>query len=670
MNKRAANSLMAISNRFFSLVFCICVLLSCVVSTDGKAQELPVTNSIPSGQVKALLLSDSNAIVPGRSFKLGIELQMLPGWHTYYKESGDAGMPTRITWILPPGFKASSLLWEKPSKFNDSGIITYGYHDKTLIVSTITSPADLKPGQKLSFGAKAEWLSCKDVCIPGSAELTFSLPVATESEPSQNVASFAAADYDGPAAGAAAVKDPPRSEPASQNISESTNAAPSAKTSIIESNLKIEGVGEEKPSLPLYLLFAFIGGFILNFMPCVLPVISIKIFSLIRQAGDEPAKIVQHGLTFASGIILSFLALGGLVIAIQGAGQKIGWGFQFQYPVFVLAMAAVVTVFALSMFGLFYIQVTAGQSQIDKLASSEGLGGTFFKGVLATVLSTPCTAPFLGTALGFAFTQPWWLILSIFFTIALGMASPYILLTLQPSWMKYLPKPGVWMEKFKESMGFLLLATVVWLLWVLGNQVGIDACMAVAAFLLCLSIACWIIGRFIDLTSSPKRKAIVWTVASAVVIAAYCGCLLPFPDLLSTDPSVAKAKGKEPLASAGGIAWVPFTLAELDKQTSLKKTVLIDFTADWCLTCKANEKTVIDTAPVIDKIKTLNVVPLKADWTTQDPEITRILQKFGRSGVPLYVIFPAGRPLDPIVLPEIINQSIVLEALDRAGPSQ
>lgn len=649
-------------NIFFCLLLCFCVSAPLALSTpiriaEGAGNSQPASDAIPSNIVKARLLSDVSAIVPGKPFKLGVELQMLPGWHTYYKESGEAGMPTRIEWVLPPGFKASGLLWEKPHKFKDSGIVTYGYKDKTIIVSTITPAAGLESGKKFDFGARVEWLSCKDVCVPGTAKLALSLPIsqAAPAVIAQNAAEFALADYDGLAAAA------------SMDNSSSEN---SPKISVVDSELKIAGAGEEKPNLLLYLAFAFIGGFILNFMPCVLPVISIKIFSLIRQAGDDPGKIVQHGLTFALGIMLSFMALGGLVIAIQGAGQKIGWGFQFQYPVFVFAMAAVVTVFALSMFGLFYIQVTAGQSQIDKLASSEGLGGTFFKGVLATVLSTPCTAPFLGTALGFAFAQPWWLILAIFFTISMGMASPYILLTLQPSWMKYLPKPGVWMEKFKESMGFLLLATVVWLLWVLGNQVGIDACMAATAFLLCLSLSCWFVGRFIDLTSSQTKKAVVWALAAIVVGAAYYGFLRPFPELLSTDPAIAKGNRGDSPGASGGIPWRRFTLEELDRQTSLKKTVFIDFTADWCLTCKANEQTVIDTAPVIDKFKALNVVPLRADWTTQDPEITRILQKFGRSGVPLYVIFPSGRPLDPIVLPELINQSIVLEALDRAGSSR
>ncbi|MBY0356997.1 MAG: thioredoxin family protein [Candidatus Obscuribacterales bacterium] len=597
-----------------------------------------------TAHVQATLLSDKEAITAGVPFKLGVELEMEPGWHTYYLHSGDAGMPTKIEWQLPEGFKAADLLWEKPHRFDEAGIVTYGYERRTILVSEITPPAKLAIGKSLKFKAKVKWLSCKDVCIPGSQEVEISLPIVLASKvvPSKEASLFEKADYNGPA----------------------TEIKSDAPKSIIDTNLQITGqLEQDKTGLPLYLLFAFIGGLLLNLMPCVLPVISIKIFSLIEQSGEDPRRIIQHGLTFSLGIILSFLALGGLVIAIQNAGQKIGWGFQFQYPIFVFAMCVVVTVFALSMFGLFYIQVTTGQAQIDRLASSEGLKGTFFKGVLATILSTPCTAPFLGTALGFAFAQPGWLIMTIFFTIALGMAFPYILLTLRPSWMKYLPKPGVWMEKFKESMGFLLSATVVWLLWVLGHQVGIDTAFAVLTFLLCLSFACWLVGGFIDLTSSPARKRFVWVLALIVIGVAYYLFLRPFPALFSLS---SPAMVSESTSAKEGISWQPFTIAELDKHIAQNETVFVDFTADWCLTCKANEQTVINTKPVIERFKELKIVPLKADWTTQDPEITKLLQKFGRSGVPLYVIFPAGKANAPIILPELITQPIVLDALSSS----
>lgn len=662
-----------------------------LTSSAAQAQDdLPV-------YVHCNLISDSKKIVPGKPFRLGVELNMEPGWHTYYKHSGEAGMPSKIEWQLPEGFKASDLKWEKPHKFNDSGIVTFGYADYTLISAEIQPPATLKEGDKIDIKAKVKWLSCKDICVPGSAMVQISLPVAAAGASPEliNAAKFAKSNFDGPtdgikedgghgasksdAGGPGSPGGPDGGEPASTSTGTTAGApetTPDSKAAasatgtgdVLSAEYKIEGSDDGKSGLLAYLGFAFIGGFILNFMPCVLPVISIKVFSLIQQAGDDSKRIFQQGITFMLGILLSFLSLGGLVIAIQGAGQKIGWGFQFQYPIFVFAMACIVTLFALSMFGVFLVNVTAGQQQIDKLASSEGLTGTFFKGVLATVLSTPCTAPFLGTALGFAFAQPWWEILTVFFVIGLGMSSPYLVLALRPDWMKFLPKPGTWMERFKESMGFLLIATSVWLIWVLANQVGIDAGMAAVGFLVCLSLAAWIVGSFLDLTSTLKRRIVVWAVALTTVCGGYFAFLQPFPALLSTNAAMAKAASGS--RDNGEIKWVDFSLNELANQQKADRTIFIDFTADWCLTCKANEKTVINTAPVIEKLKALDAVPMKADWTAQDPDIFKLLQKFGRSGVPAYVIYPAGKPNNPILLPEVITQAIVIEGLEKAGPSK
>lgn len=439
--------------------------------------------------------------------------------------------------------------------------------------------------------------------------------------------------------------------------------APADPSSILNQKLTIEGSAEKPQSLLVYLGLAFIGGIILNVMPCVLPVIAIKVLSFFEQARDEPARVRMLGLTFTAGIISSFMVLAGIVIAIQATGRSVGWGFQFQYPGFLIAMAALVLLFAMSLFGLFYVSVPGG-SKVDELANKEGYTGTFFKGVLATILSTPCTAPFLGTALGFAFAQPWWTVALIFFTIGLGMSLPYLILTAKPDWMKFMPKPGAWMENFKESLGFILLATVAWLLSVLGNELGIEGIIATTYFLIALAFAGWLVGRFIDLSSEPGRKIIVYSIATAVVAAAFYLFVYPLPGIGSAAQPVGKANDDSP------IKWQPFTVERLDKALADRKTVLLDFTADWCLTCKANEKLVLNSAPVVQKIKALDVVPIQADWTVQDTKITQLLNKFNRSGVPLYVIFPAGKPTQPIVLPEVINQQMILEKLDEAGKSQ
>lgn len=589
--------------------------------------------------VKAELLADSKAVQAGQPFKLGVALSMDPGWHTYFKESGEAGMPTKIEWQLPPGFQASDLQWQKPETFVDSGITTYGYKDYTVIAATITPPANLKAGESLDLKAKVKWLACKELCIPGSAEVALSLPVTTSTPQLDNNQAFSFAPYTG--------------KPA---------------TSILNENVQVQGASDKPGNFLVYLALAFVGGFILNFMPCVLPVISIKVLSFVQQAGEDPKRVFNLGLTFTAGILSSFLVLAFLVIGIQQAGQKVGWGFQFQVPGFLIAMSVLVLLLALSLFGLFYISVPGGTSEIDKLATKEGHTGTFFKGVLATVLATPCTAPALGTALGFAFGQPFWVILLIFFTIGLGMAFPYLLLTAQPAWMRYIPKPGAWMETFKESMGFVLLATVVWLLWVLGKQTGVEGVIWTSCFLLVISFAAWLIGRLVDLTSSNQKKYTVWAIALVLIGLGYW-CFIP--QVLAPEAAASVTSGNTTSGpDANGITWQPFSIDKLDAALGSKQTVLIDFTAEWCLTCKVNEQTVINTAPVAEKLKALKVVTFRADWTKKDSVITNLLQKFGRSGVPLYVIFPAGKPTQPIVLPEVITQSMVLEKLSAAGPSQ
>lgn len=624
-------------------------------------------NDDSPNQVTAQLIADTTAVVPGKPFTLGISLKMIPEWHTYYKVSGEAGMPTRVTWKLPPGFTASELLWQKPHKFLDSGITTYGYQDSTLVGATITPPANLPAGSKFDFQATVKYLACHEMCVPGKASLSLKLPLvkAGSAAAAANGDLFAGLGWNG--AVESLVRD---GHAGSGAVVAAAHTADSPTGSILDAKIKVADGGNQEQSLLVYLAFSFVGGFILNFMPCVLPVISIKVLSFMQQAGDDPKRVLKLGLTFTAGIISSFLVLAGAVIAIQQAGQKIGWGFQFQYPIFLLCMAAVVLMFALSLFGLFYIQVNAGQDQIDHLASKDGFVGTFFKGVLATTLSTPCSAPFLGPALGFAFSQPPAVVLLMFATIAVGMSFPYVLLTANPTWMKYLPKPGVWMEKFKESMGFLLLATVVWLVWVLGQQVGINACMAAVGFLVALSFAVWLVGRFTDLTSGNGRKSVVYGLAAIVLAGAYAALLRPFPVLLSMQPPQSEPVALVSTAGSDSIDWKPFSIKALDEQLASGKTVFVDFTADWCLTCKVNESSFINVPPVIKKFHELNVVALRADWTRQDAQISQLLQKFGRSGVPLYVIFPAGRSTEPIVLPEVITQDMVLQKLQEAGPSK
>ncbi|MBX9693900.1 MAG: thioredoxin family protein, partial [Cyanobacteria bacterium] len=536
-----------------------------------------------------------------------------------------------------------------------------GYSERTVIATKITAPANAAAG-KVTINADIKWLSCKDICLPGGTSASLEVPVSSSGVQPANQDVFTNVGFNG------SVEELTGGDTKEHGADTKTNEnLVSSGGSILDESINVQG--EEKTSQdPLfYLGFAMLGGFILNFMPCVLPVISIKILSFVQQADEEPKRVRLLGLTFSAGIVSAFLVLATVVLVVRRAGQSVGWGFQFQYPGFVIIMCVIVLLLALSLFGLFYVSFSAGQDKLDNLASKEGFLGTFFKGVLATTLSTPCTAPFLGTALGFAFAQPEWVVLGIFFASGLGMSMPYILLTLNPGWMKFMPKPGVWMEKFKESMGFILLATVIWLLSVLGSQIGTQGVMWTSFFLLTVALSSWIVSRYTDLTSTTKRKTVVWSIASLVTLAGFFFFVYQQPSVvLALDPT-HDTQAKEP---TGTTEWKPFSIEALDEAIRANKTVLLDFTADWCLTCKLNEKAVLSTKPVEDKLKELKIVTIKADWTRQDPMITKLLRKFNRSGVPLYVIFPSGKSADPIVLPEVITQDLVLSALDKAGPSK
>jgi thiol:disulfide interchange protein DsbD len=417
--------------------------------------------------------------------------------------------------------------------------------------------------------------------------------------------------------------------------------------------------------LYVYVFFAVVGGLILNIMPCVLPVISLKVFGLMRMAGDEPKEVKKSGWFFSLGILASFLALAVIVVALKSAGSLVGWGFQFQEPLFVIAMTVVVFAFGLSLFGVYEIAVPQFLMRSAKRPDEQkGFLAPFSEGIFATILATPCTAPILGTALGFAFSQPAAIILLIFAATAFGMALPYLILTAKPEWMRFLPKPGNWMVAAKQFMGFLMMATAVWLLYILGKQLGMEAVVWTMAFLLVVGVSCWLIGTFATLTATRREYFATWAAALLLVIVGYnffIGDVMKAKELLSSSETARTA------TSEGGIIWEPFTLDRLESHLKENRSVFIDFTAEWCLTCKVNEKTVLADKDVLNALKQRNIITMKADWTNRNETITRLLQKFGRSGVPLYVLFPAGKPTEPIVLPEVITPSIVLEAVKRVG---
>ena len=393
--------------------------------------------------------------------------------------------------------------------------------------------------------------------------------------------------------------------------------------------------------------FAIIGGLILNVMPCVLPVISLKIFGFVSEAGIESKKAFWLSMAFSLGIISCFAALAAIVVLLRAAGSQIGWGFQFQDYRFIMVISCLVFAFALNLFGVYELSVSAQATRgLANLARGQGYGAAFFQGVFATVLATPCTAPFLGTASAFAFAQSGWVTFLVFLFIGLGMALPYLLLAINPKWLRYLPKPGEWMLRLKQCMGFLLAGTLLWLMWILGQMRGVDAVVQLGAFLLVIAILAWIKGSFWTPISSRRSRAL------AIIAMVFVLLLATVSYGFVTKPSQ--------------LIWQPFSKSTLDEALAAGKPVFVDFTADWCITCKTNERFAIDTPQVRQEFLKRNVVALKADWTKGDPEITEILKQFGRAGVPMYLVYPGGsKETQPVLLPELITSQTVLDVLNK-----
>jgi thiol:disulfide interchange protein DsbD len=410
------------------------------------------------------------------------------------------------------------------------------------------------------------------------------------------------------------------------------------------------------------LLYAFIGGLILNIMPCVLPVIALKILGFVREARSEPRRVRNLGLIYALGVLVSFLALAAVVIGVKAAGHHAGWGMQFGSPVFVVCLTTLVTMVALNLFGVF--EFTPGGRALDAaggLASKHGAAGAFFNGVLATTLATPCTAPFLGVALGFAFAQSAPVIALFFLFVGLGLAAPYVLLSCNPAWLKFLPKPGAWMEKFKIAMGFPMLATVMWLLHVAASDYG-RGVFWLGIFLVVLAFAAWIFGEFVQ--RGRTRRGIAMIIVLVLLIGGYAFALEKELGWREAMPEAATGSLKE---SPHGIDWQRWSPDAVAAARAAGKPVLVDFTADWCLTCQVNRKLAIETSSVRARLKELNAVALIADYTRFPDAITAELNRYNHAGVPLVLVYPKNAGTPAIVLPQILTPGIMLDALNRAA---
>jgi thiol:disulfide interchange protein DsbD len=404
-------------------------------------------------------------------------------------------------------------------------------------------------------------------------------------------------------------------------------------------------------TLIVALAFAFIGGLILNLMPCVFPVLGIKVMGFVQHAQKDNALLKQQGFAFFAGVVISFWILSGLLLALRAAGESIGWGFQLQSPIFVTLLAVLFSLMALNLSGVFEmgLRLQSAAGNVEMRGGRSTLVDAFLSGVLATIVATPCTAPFMGAALGFTLSQPAYMSMLVFTAIAIGMALPVTLLSLVPRWLAYLPKPGAWMTTFKQFMAFPLLATVVWLAWVLGSQQGNDGIAKLLFGLVLISLAAWLYGRW------QSAKPMLAVVVGAAVAAG--GLALAWPSEEGTREVVAGAAAKDD--------WVPFSKQKIADLRAAGKGVFVDFTATWCITCQVNKRVALNQADVVKRFMELNIVRMKADWTVKDPAITAALAEFGRNGVPLYVFYPPKG--EAMVLPEVLTPSVVLSHVESTA---
>ena len=664
--------------------------------------------------VKASLVADvfEPASFPLKPFMATVVLDLQPGWHTYWQYPGDSGLPPKVEWHLPQGWTAAPIEFAIPHQFSEPGdMVVYGYEKRQLLRALITPSKEQRNDGSFVLGASLSWLACNELCVPGSAEVSIKLPVPRDQgvgldqqfssegvwpEPGKppfpvtlsgkgaikllSLTGQAGATYD-------LFPDPLDGTTVGHvtRISSEGAKGPAIVFSIPWDGvspfrgLLVEHLGDENKawcihkntnqnsvnkvhtsqsiSLIIALLSGFLGGLILNLMPCVLPVISLKIFSFIAQAGESPKRIFRHGLAFSAGIFTWFLGIGVLVIALKSAGAQVTWGaFQFQNPYFVIGVSVLVFLFALNLFGVFEITLPGNAANsLDHAASHGGYAGSFFQGLFATLLATPCTAPFLGSALGFAFAQNGALILGVMASVSLGMSLPYLLLSARPGWRQWIPKPGMWMERLKQFMGFPLLATDLWLLWVIQTQRGSDASLALLALFLLLGFCAWIYGSLLSVAFPPARR----------VLGIFLLGLLLLGSIFLVKRIGDALPVQESTHAGEGIAWVNYSPAALDALRSEGKPVFLDFTASWCLTCQFNERTAINVPAVRLFFRDHGITAMKGDWTNSDPAITAALKSFGRVGVPLAVYYPPGKGSEPVVLPELLTEKIVLETIGK-----
>ena len=697
-------------------------------ATAGHAQG-SAKNTVTTPQVRAELMAHApGGVQPGQPVWVGLQLTHQPEWHTYWKNSGDSGLPTQLEWTLPPGVMAGDIAWPAPKKIPIGNLANYGYDHTVLLPVPLTITPDFKPSllaSELEVKLKAAWLVCRKECIPEEGEFTLKIPV--KSSTGINAAAFDAAQQAQPkglpTGSTAAVNgqtlqvsvpglpaalrgktleffpetgevietaapytqawqgevwtasvplsaqrsqspammpvvlvsdDPARTawrSEAKLTTAWPATAAPAAVSPALQAALAGNAANElsSAPTLTLAaaLLGALLGGLILNLMPCEFPILAIKVVGFARHAADAADGGARRlaGAAYTAGVVLSFLALGALMLGLRAAGAQLGWGFQLQSPAMVAALALLFTVIALNLAGLFEF----GQFLPGRLAALEArnpAANAFLSGVLAVAIASPCTAPFMGASLGLAVGLPAAQALLVFAAIGIGMALPYLAASWVPAVAGWLPRPGAWMDTLRRFMAFPMFATVAWLVWVLGQQSGIDGAGALLALLVAVSAVLWSL-------SLKGRTRLVMAGLSIAALALLTGAI-----------GGHVVASEAPARSAGaGERWQAWAPGRVEQALAAGQPVMVDFTAAWCVTCQYNKKTTLANAEVLADLQAKNVQLLRADWTRRDPDITAALSRLGRSGVPVYVLYKAGSA--PVVLSEVLAVGELRSAISR-----
>lgn len=691
--------------RRISLIFALIALFAAALHAQA-----------PSASADALhlhvqLVLPQSDLYPGGPNHAGLYFKLEPGWHIYWQNAGDSGEPPKIRWTLPDGVTATPLQFPAPARLPLGPFMDFGYQNQVLFPFSFSVAASAKAGPAVLDG-NVSWLVCREVCIPGKAELGMRVQLAASASPAATTSSvdetlwnngvaslpkpLPAADkvvFQATATGFRLGVQTDRREtqaaffPADQNVLDNPSPqqlTPTARglvldlkkdASLTANPAQLNGVLElaggrnyliaaapgtvvippsslDWAAILQSAVLAFLGGLILNLMPCVFPVLFLKGLSLVQSGSEERHRLRVHGLVYTAGILVSFWALVAALLALRAAGSILGWGFLFQSPIFIGLMASLLFFLGLSLAGQFEIGLTL-TSAGGSLAAKQGYAGSFFTGVLAVVVATPCTAPFMGAAVGYALAQTPAITFAIFTALALGLAAPYVALTLQPAWTRLLPRPGAWMEVLKQAVSVPIFITVIWLAWVLAQAYGAATLAALLSAFLLLAIAGWFLGRW------PAKR---WSTGIAAVL------LLGVIGLAVLGKNVAEdstaASGSASAAPVSGAAWQPWSADAVTRNLAQGRPVFVDFTASWCLSCQVNERVALREPEVQQAFQNANVALLKADWTRHDEAITEALTAMGRSGVPAYALYTPGSS-GPQLLPEVLTPGIVTDALNK-----